>query len=188
MNIMDALQGASVASAMANAVTRGASENEQQQQHNNMINAAQLGRTVAPTTVGALMGLVADEAIASAEKENPELGPKDPLSVAARNRFSPLGQIAFGRGYAQQPGIPMPSLFDRVFNTVTGREQQIPTNSMFNVRGNVFSNVVGGFVNPGTATGFETNYGGGGDGPSDGMTSFGGRESAVGMGDMSGYA
>lgn len=190
---MDALQGASVAQAMADSVSRGARSNEEEQAHQSAITVANIGRNVAPPTVGALMGLATDAAIAAAEEKNPALGPKDPLSLAARNRFSPLGQVVFGRGYVQQPGIPTVSLLDRVINTITGREQNIPENSMFNARGNVFSNVVfgnrGGEVSGYSPTGFETNYGGGSEaGPTDGMTSHGGMESAIGGIDASGYA
>ena len=167
---------------------------EMQQQRQDIIDAGKLARNIPNPTIAGALGLVLDKKLAEFEKQNPSSRPTNPLAADVRNRYSLAGQLFSGLGYLNQPGLPTPNLLDRTLNAVLGRDTVIPAGSMFNAKGNVFTNVGpqwdgGGLGVDFTSGGFETTYGGGDTGgPSEGMDSYGGFESAVGMEDRSGYA
>ena len=132
------------------------------------------------------MGLLNDQKIANMEKDDPSLN-KNPFNPG---RFSTVGQI-LGYGYVNQPGIPKTSIWDRLRNVLPGGGDGAPdpTKSIWNVRGNIMTIVDPGPGAPYSNRGWETD-GGGRDGPpaAQGTTNYGGRESAVGQEDRSGYA
>ena len=169
-------------------MVRGAAEVQRQQQE--ITDMGALGRAL-PGAVGLTIAGLADYQLAQSEKANPEVSARNALTAKSRERFSPLGQILAGYGYVEQPGIQT-GLLERAVNTALGRDQVIPETALFNARGNIFQQAVfgtGGQSEFGGSTGFETGVGRGDPGsPTDGMESFGGRESAVGGEDRSGYA
>lgn len=162
------------------------------QKHDSLVKANQaLGMLGMGMPAGVGMGLQAltDMQIDALEKKNPSLAPRNPFDPKARNRFSTVGQVVLGLGYPTQVGIPSVSVVDRIRGVFGGNTAPDPRTTMFNARGNVF-NILGGGnqVQPTVGSGWETSGGDGPNAPSQGTTNFGGRESAVGMDDMSGYA
>ena len=123
-----------------------------------------------------------DAKIESLEEENPNLAPDNPYSANARNRFSTLGQILFGRGYPSN--VTTPPITTRLSDYIFGRDIPHVQTGFYNAKGQFLTT---GVV-PYTTTGWETG-GGDGDGPvaGQGTTNYGGRESAVGLEDRSGY-
>lgn len=138
--------------------------------------------------LGTGMGLQAltDMQIEQMERQNPSLAPKNPFTKDARNRFSTVGQVLFGYGYPTQVGIPRPTISQRIGNLFGQNNIPDPNTTMFNARGNVFTITEPRETSPFTGGGWES--GDGGRGPSEGTTSFGGRESMVDNNDYSGYA
>jgi len=137
-----------------------------------------------PSLAVAGMGLMNDYAIAQMEKENPSLA-----KGLGPQRYSTVGQL-LGLGYPNQTGIPRTGIFDRLRNVVTGGDGlPDPRTNIWNARGISMTVTTPSYGAPVSSGGWESD-GGGGDGPSaaQGTSNFGGRESAVGMDDMSGYA
>jgi len=199
---MSAILDAVSALSFANEVRKAQSEQmperpmtPEEQQYNDLVQSAGVVRNV--PKVGTALGLLNDYQISQMEKANPSLGPKDPFSPEARNRFSTVGQVLFGAGYPTQPGIPEVSLVDRIYGSLGGDVAPNPATTMFNARGNIFTNVVPR-PQPQPQPQAQSTRSGGDDGGSEGWETsgrgegntynFGGRESAIDNRDFSGYA
>lgn len=131
------------------------------------------------------MGLMNDYAIAQMEEENPSLargrGPQ---------RYSTVGQV-LGFGYPEQRGIPATGIFDRLRNAISGGDGlPDPATNIWNARGIRMTVVEPSVGAPVASGGWETDGGGGNDGPAAarGTSNFGGRESSIDTNDYSGYA
>lgn len=197
---MSAILDAVSALSFANEVRKAQSEQmperpmtPEEQQYNELVESAGVVQNV--PKVGAALGLLNDYQISQMEKANPSLGPRDPFSPEARNRYSTVGQVLFGAGYPTQVGIPEVGLFGRVGGAFGMDTAPNPATSMWNARGNVFTI---SRPAPQPAPQPTRSYSGGGDGGSDGWETsgrgegntynFGGRESAIDDRDFSGYA
>jgi len=154
--------------------------NDQRREYQDALRAGTaigVASTVMPRGVGAAIGLLNDQKIKSMEEENPSLI-NDPFNP---RRFSTVGQVLFGYGYPQQQGIPAVSAWDRLRNSLGlgGDTRPNPQISMWNAKGVPMT------VTQPSSSGWETD--GGGYGPSEGMTNYGGFESMV-SDDKTGYA
>lgn len=135
-----------------------------------------------PTAFSMPASLLNDAKIAALEEQNPDLAPNNPYAADARNRFSTLGQILFGRGYPTD--VQTPPISTRLGDYIFGRDIPHVNTGFFNAKGQFLNTGVAPF----TSGGFETGGGGDSYNPSPGTTNFGGRESMVDETDRSGYA
>ena len=176
---------ASIIDSLTSAQDRNLKEDQERQEKYDDLVQSQVALDVlglaAPFGVGIGLKALNDMQIDAMEKKHPDLGPKNPYTASSRSRFSTLGQILFGRGYPSN--VPTPTITTRLGDYIFGRDIPHVNTGFFNAKGQFLNTGVAPF----TSEGWET---GGGDGPAagQGTTNYGGRESAVGQEDRSGYA